>query len=304
MKERFIDRDYSPRIKAIIDQAVLIAEEYRAKGFQMTLRQLYYQFVARGMLENKVNEYKRLGDILNNARQSGDFDWSLMEDRTRNVQHPNAWGSPQEILNAVADQYQENPWLEQDWAPEVWVEKDALIGVIEPVCERMRVPYFACRGNVSQSESYAAGKRLLKAHRNGRTPIIFHLGDHDPNGLDMTRDNRDRLSMFSGLDVEVRRLALNMDQVELYNPPPNPAKETDSRYARYVEEYGDESWELDALSPEIIDGLIQDALDGILDHDAWASSMRDEERAKRGLQLAAEHWDDVESRLLDEDGGA
>ena len=98
--------------------------------------------------------------------------------------------------------------------------------VEKPVAERLRVPYFACRGYVSQSESFAAGVRFADHFRRRQTPIVFHLGDHDPSGIDMTRDNADRLHLFAGQRVEVRRLALNMEQIEEFNPPPNPAKET------------------------------------------------------------------------------
>lgn len=296
-RESFIDHKFGTAALEIIAQANAISAEFVAKGFaSLTLRQMYYQFVARDMLRNKVSEYKRLGDILNTARLSGCFDWAAMEDRTRNVQRPAAWKSPASILSAVAGQYQEDPWRSQVYAPEVWVEKDALIGVIEPVCERMRVPYFACRGNVSQSESYSAGVRMRSYNQN-RIPIVFHLGDHDPNGLDMTRDNRDRLSQFAGRPVKVVRLALNMDQVEEYAPPPNPAKETDSRYAKYAEEFGDESWELDALSPEVIDSLIQDALDDLIDRRAWDASMAHEAAGRELLEQTSNYWPGVQEYL-------
>ena len=124
------------------------------------------------------------------------------------------------------------------------------------VCNEFRLPYFACRGNNSESEQYKAGKRFEAHLANGLTPVVLHLGDHDPNGLDMTRDNRDRLAMFARQGVEVRRLALNMDQIERYRPPPNPAKETDTRYAAYAKQFGRECWELDALVPTVIANLI------------------------------------------------
>lgn len=282
---------------AVIEQATEIAAGYHAKGYSMTLRQLYYQFVARGLVENTIQSYKRIGSILNDARVAGAFDWRFMEDRTRNLETPRAWTSPASIISAVASQYQQNPWLDQKWAPQVWVEKEALIGVVEQVCEELRVPYFACRGNVSQSELYTAGVGMRYGSNGYRTPIVFHLGDHDPNGLDMTRDNRDRLELFARREVQVVRLALNMDQIELYNPPPNPAKETDSRYAKYVAEYGDSSWELDALSPEVISDLIRYAVAGITDDDAWAASMEAEERQRELLESASTHWAGVTAYL-------
>ena len=85
---------------------------------------------------------------------------------------------------------------------------------------------------------------------------ILHLGDHDPSGIDMTRDNAERLADVFGGDVELKRIALNMDQIDEYAPPPNPAKVTDSRFEQYLLMYGAESWELDALEPSVINELI------------------------------------------------
>lgn len=292
--EKFQSRTFSAESIKLIGRCNTIISEYQRQGFTLTLRQLYYQLVARAVIPNKVNEYKKLGSLLNNARLTGMVDWSAIEDRTRNVRPPPAWDSPKSILRAVADQYQENPWLRQEWAPEVWIEKDALIGVIEPVCERMRVPFFACRGYTSQSETYAAGKRFQRIQeQEGRKPIVLHLGDHDPSGIDMTRDNAGRLTMFARAGVEVRRLALNMDQIEQYSPPPNPAKESDSRFTDYQEKHGDESWELDALEPTVIDELIDDELATLIDQERWDISMAAEEANKENLVKAHNRWSEV-----------
>jgi hypothetical protein len=249
--------------------------------------------VSRDLIANKQSEYKRLGSIVNDARLAGEIDWDAIEDRTRNRSVPPSWSSPQQIMQIVAEQYQEDPWRDQRWSPEVWIEKDALIGVVEPVCNRNRVPYFACRGYTSQSEAYAAGKRFAAARRRGKRPIVLHLGDHDPSGLDMTRDNADRLKMFAGQEVQVRRLALNMDQIQLYRPPPNPAKDTDIRFEKYQEEHGDESWELDALEPTVIDRLIQDELDTLIHREKWDEAMAAEEERKSVLAAMSDRYDDI-----------
>lgn len=244
MKERFQDIAFRSSSLTIIEQADAILTEYQSRGFVLTLRQLYYQFVSRDLLKNVQTEYKRLGKIINDARLAGKLDWSGIEDRDRAVTKPNVWSSPEAILQAVADQYKEDPWKTQLYRPEVWIEKNALVGVIEGVCTELRVPFFGCKGYVSQSEMYDAGKRFATTYRGRQTPLILHLGDHDPSGLDMTRDLGERLSMFAGRRVEVRRLALNMAQIDQYDPPPNPAKDTDARFAGYQDEFGDSSWSL------------------------------------------------------------
>ena len=132
----------------------------------------------------------------------------------------------------------------------------------------------------------------------GQKIVILHLGDHDPSGIDMSRDIRDRLKIF-GVKVEFERLALNMDQVTEYNPPPNPAKVTDSRFKGYQDLYGDESWELDALDPAVLVSLIQDNIADYRDEAAWAETLVREEEAKARLRKAAKHWDDLSDTLDD-----
>ena len=293
MKEQFIERRFSEGSLDLIEKANVILGEYDAQGLVLTLRQLYYQFVARGMIPNKQTEYKRLGSVINDARLAGLIDWSMMEDRTRMMRGITHWDNPATIIKAVATQYKEDLWRSQKFRPEVWIEKDALVGVIERACQDLRVDYFACRGYTSQSAQYEAGHRFRRYRKAGQKPVVFHFGDHDPSGIDMTRDNADRLAMFAGMDVEVRRLALNMSQVEEHNPPPNPAKETDSRASEYIIRFGGESWELDALEPTVIDGLIRSNINALIDRQKWNAALREEEANREALQATSDRWDDV-----------
>lgn len=283
----------------VIVRANQILEEYNRQGFVLTLRQLYYQFVARGYLPNKLAEYKRLGNIVNDARLAGLIDWDYLEDRTRNVRFHPSWTTPASIMASAAESFRIDMWKNQDVRIEVWIEKDALVGVIEPVCNRNRVPYFACRGYVSQSEAQEAGQRILRNYKAQQRTVILHLGDHDPSGIDMTRDITDRLEMFTQSQIPVLRLALNMDQVQQYNPPPNPAKTTDSRYAQYIDIYGDESWELDALEPRAIDALIQGAIDRYRDTDRWERLLTQEDEGRKLLSVASDNWTSVKRFLKD-----
>jgi hypothetical protein len=300
-KEVFVEKNFRTATLAIIEKANEIIAEYDAQGFVLTLRQLYYQFVARSLIENKQTEYKRLGSIIKEGRRAGLIDWGAIEDRTREVHTHTSWDSPADIVEAVAQQYREAPWKDQRYRPEVWIEKDALLGVIEAICTEWRVPYFACRGNNSETLQYQAGKRFERHLADRLVPVILHLGDHDPNGLDMTRDNRDRLATYARDDIDVRRLALNMDQVERYAPPPNFAKEMDSRYAAYVRQFGTtECWELDALNPSVIADLIGDEIGALVDHAAWNAAMAKEAENRSTLAKASENWAKVEKFLADD----
>lgn len=279
---------------AIVNQANRIIVEYQQQGFVLTLRQLYYQFVARDLIPNNQREYKRLGSIINDARLAGLIDWEALEDRTRNLAALSHWTGPDSIVEACSEQFRIDRWETQPRRVEVWIEKDALVGVIEGVCQRYDVPFLSCRGYTSQSEMWQAGQRLLRYRKNEQPPVILHFGDHDPSGIDMTRDIEDRLRLFmGGLDIE--RLALNEDQVEEYNPPPNPAKLTDSRVGAYIRRFGTDSWELDALEPAVIASLIEERIQELIEPDAWADATEAENVAKADLAAVAERFDDVKT---------
>jgi hypothetical protein len=282
----------------VIEQANSIIAEYAAQDFALTLRQLFYQMVARALWDNTFKEYKRLGVIVRDGRNGGLIDWDAIEDRTREVNTHTFWGDPAGIISAAAHQYRENLWHGQRYRPEVWIEKEALLGVIEAICTEYRVPYFAHRGNNSQTLQYQAGKRFAKYLDQGLIPLVLHLADHDPNGIDMTRDNRERLALYTRAEVEVRRVALNMNQVREYNPPPSFAKEADKRFAAYVREFGTrECWELDALSPTVIADLIRAEVEGLIDRPQWDAAKAKEKRGRRLLDAAAANWTKVEKLL-------
>ena len=300
--EAFTDKQFRADTLAVISQANTIIEEYHAQGFKLTLRQLYYQFVARALLPNSQRSYKRLGKIVSDARMAGLMDWDMIEDRTRELDSWNQWAGPKAILDAVAKQYHIDLWKGQKWRFEVWIEKQALVGVIEDLCRELDIAWFACRGYVSMSEQYVAGKRMAKYLDAGLAPVILHLGDHDPSGIDMTRDNRAHLEDFTyWRGIEVRRIALNRDQVDEYNPPPNPAKFTDSRIGGYVALHGYESWELDALDPTVIQQVIRDEVEEAIDAEPWQERVDLEAEQKAVMQDVATRFDEVAKWLEGDD---
>lgn len=288
----YIEKNFRRATLDQIDTANVIIEEYAAQGFDLTLRQLYYQMVARGYIENSERSYKNFGNVIDDGRLAGRIDWDRIVDRTRNLRGNSHFRDPAQIMQAALNSYRIDKWARQPYRAEVWVEKDALIGIVETVCRRLDVPFFACRGYTSQSEMWGAGQRLERWKRQGQTPILLYLGDHDPSGIDMTRDVIDRLTLFAG-GMQVDRLALNWDQVEHFNPPPNPTKLTDSRAEGYIAEFGLSSWELDALDPATLAGLIETAVTSFRDDSLWAESVEEETEGRGLLQMAADQWEDV-----------
>lgn len=299
MMKCYTDKKFNAEHKAVIDNANRIIAEYARQGFDLTLRQLYYQFVSRAWLDNNDKKYKWLGGIISDARRAGLIDWNAIVDRTRFLRHVNFWESPAALVESCATQYAVDFWKDQKCRPEVWVEKDALVGVIEVACAKWKCPYFSCRGYTSDSEVWGAAQRLDGYDDEGYKPIIFHLGDHDPSGIDMSRDIDDRLFLFSGAPsrIEVVRIALTFEQVEKIGPPPNPAKITDSRFSGYKKKYGDESWELDALSPTYIADLIADEMVKIIDPEAWEASKEAELNGRAQLQGIADNYESIISHM-------
>lgn len=311
--------NFRPAALAIIEQANTICASYQAQGYSLTLRQLYYQFVARGFIPNRDTEYKRLGLIISDARLAGLLDWRYIVDRTRTLRQLAHWGDPsaspeanaRTFIDSVMPQFRITKWATQPVRMEVWIEKDALVDVIARPSNSLDLPHFACRGYNSQSNAWAAAQRIEGYYDEGaERVVILHLGDHDPSGIDMSRDIEDRFREFLAGDgywqggdestFEVRRIALNMDQVLQYNPPPNPAKLTDSRVGGYITRFGSTSWELDALDPPTIDALIRAEVEKERDDTLWAIAEVNEQRGKRQLRLAAERWADVVAFLEEE----
>lgn len=223
----------------VIRNANRICADLQARGYDLTLRQLYYQFVARGLIPNTQQSYKRLGDVVNKARMAGLMDWDYIVDRTRNLQSISHWNDPAAIVRSAARSFAIDKWGE----------------------------YEGSTFHTTNGAIY----RAMDARCGGR-PFL-----------------------------EVRRIALNWDQVQEYAPPPNPAKLTDSRSGRYCEEFGDESWELDALDPDVLDQLIEDEVLAVRDESTWLADEEAEERHRTLLTAASDRWTEVVTFLSEEE---
>lgn len=292
MKEAFIEKNFSAASLQTIELVNAILEEYRQQGFRLSLRQLYYQLVARDYIPNSLRSYKNLGSLVSNARQAGLVDWAMIEDRNRETAIPAHWTSTGQIVRAAAAQFRIDKWSDQPYHIEVMVEKDALSGVLSPVCRRLDVGITANKGYSSSSTMYEIGQRLAGKLSDNKKVCILYLGDHDPSGIDMTRDVLDRLVMYSYSNkVEVLRLALNWDQIQLWRPPENPAKETDARFQNYARQFGESSWELDAIEPRQLARLVEDEVLLRRDDSLWNLAVQRENEMRDELQAFADEHD-------------
>lgn len=261
-----------------------IVDQYMKQGYRMSLRQLYYQCISRDVLpaswidreynlknnlqpdtKNTEKNYKRLGGVVGDGRLAGLIDWDGIEDRGREPSKHPEFNDIDHLVEVALSSYRLDRWQDQRNYVEIWVEKDALSGVLEPLCREYHVTLMVNKGYSSLSAMKESADRFkAMATRAGKRPYLLYVGDHDPSGEDMVRDVGERLYMF-GADVKVEKLALTWDQIEEYDPPPNPTKLTDSRAKAYVDKFGMESWEVDALDPDVLDDVVRKRIAQLVD---------------------------------------
>lgn len=294
----FEEKNFAPASLVTIDKINEILKDYDSQGYIVTLRQLYYKMVSTGVIKfNNAREYKKLISLVNNGRLAGLLPWDMIEDTARSYNGVYSNESRQEAVRGIEQFYTVDMWARQEYYVEVWLEKSALGNVIERACEPYRVPHMSCRGYLSASQSWRAGERF-EAKCGDRQGILLYLGDHDPSGMDMTRDNERRLLLFSNdSNIDVRRIALNMNQVRQYNPLPNTTKTTDSRTVDYNALYGTDCWELDALEPSVIEALIVKEIKSLIDPAKWEEALDEQESEQEFLSRIYKHWPKVEKLL-------
>jgi hypothetical protein len=289
--EEFRETRFTPASLDRIEQCNQIITVYQAQHLRLTLRQLYYQMVVRNWLVNEERSYRQLSGLVSDGRLAGLIDWDAIEDRVRVPRIPTEFANLRELTEAALQSYRLPRWDGQEHYVELWVEKDALAGVLVPLARQFHVTLMVNRGYSSQSAMYESANRFRDkaAILDGDNKLIlFYLGDHDPSGEDMVRDISDRLLMF-GVEVDVRKIALTMDQIQHYNPPPNPTKLTDSRAPAYIAIHGNSSWEVDALPPEVLSSLITSELRGVINIKKMEAIKAREEADKKALRSSVEN---------------
>jgi hypothetical protein len=287
VREAFKSVRFSVKSLELIDQCNTIVEDYQDQGLRLTLRQLYYQLVTKNVIPNVERSYKNLSGLLTDARLAGKVDWDAIEDRVRRPRAASEWPSVASLVDSALAAFRLPRWDGQEVYAELWVEKDALAGVLEPLSREHHVTLMVNRGYSSASAMYESAARFREGAEDRARSVLFYLGDHDPSGEDMVRDVRARLELFGVKQLTVEKIALTMDQVEEYKPPPNPAKMTDPRARDYVALHGAVSWEVDALPPQVLARLVRDSFEGIIDREKMDAVIAREEVGKEKLRKAA-----------------
>lgn len=300
MKEQF--RDWKPRgaTLALLQRMQSVILHYQAQRIRMTLRQLYYQLVAANIITNQEKSYKKLSEMLTSARMAGFVDWTAIEDRVRVPHRWPQWNNISSLMSSAIDSFRLPRHEDQENYIELWAEKDAISSVLRPICDMLHVHIVVNRGYSSASAMYDASKRFIGAVDRGQRPLLLYLGDFDPSGRDMDRDIVERLAEF-GVNVHFTRVGLTHEQIEQYHPPPNPAKVSDPRAEAYIAEFGDSSWEVDSLPPEVLNQIVTDAISAEMDMDKYNAVMERENGMKDRLQEVATDLDEEFGDDDDED---
>ncbi len=270
-----------PLVNEILDQYT----------FALTVRQIYYRLISDPYLlfENTRSNYNGFDRILTKAREEEEIDWTRIEDRTRQSiggEEKIADETPEDFLQAYIytlkscwQYYDKKMWTSQKKFLEVWVEKDALSSLVSQACRKYRILTFPSRG-YSSFTKIKEGIDRLSYLEDKEQICILHLADHDPSGLGMTQDLKNRFAKYDADFIEVERIALNIEQVREFDLRPNPVKRADSRAAEYVQAFGTECWELDALPPDELQKIIVAEIETYIDLDAWKDTEEEIEEGK------------------------
>ncbi len=294
---------FNHQSQIVIDRCNVVIEKYMDMGITMTLRQLYYQMIAQDLFpsswidaaynaknglppdtKNTVKNYQRLSKLISEARLAGLVDWDAIEDRGRRPQRAAEWSTLQDGVDSLHAQFRLPRWKDQEHYVELWVEKDALASVLWPIAHRHHITLMINKGYSSQSAMWTSSNRFIEASRDGKYTTLLYLGDFDPSGEDMVRDITERMVMFGVQELDVIKVALTKEQIRRYNPPPNPAKVTDPRAKKYIAEHGKQSWEVDALPPEVLNQLMEREMAGYVNGPKMEAVKKKEEELKTALK--------------------
>jgi hypothetical protein len=254
---------------------------------QMTVRQLYYQLVSRGVLEKTEQAYKRVCDISAQMRLNGSLPYRKIADGSRARWTPYAFGGLTEALEITASAYRRNIWIDQDAHVEIWCEKDALTGVIKPICDEYCVPYVATRGFPSLTLLYESAMEMIE---RGKPTALYYFGDHDASGQAISVNLEEKMRAH-GADVRVQRVGLLQEHIAAYDLPTRPSKTSDKRTPKFAAQYGDACVELDALPPHILTRWVEESIIVNLDRQRWRKTLETEALEKETYEsLAQAGW--------------
>lgn len=234
--------------------------EVLAEQHPATCRGLYYALVSRGVIDKTEVEYKStVIRVTGEMRRAGELPYDWLADNTRWMRKPHTWSSMEQALRLTAQTYRRSVWDAQGEYVEIWLEKDALAGVIYDVTDEWDVPLMVTRGYASLTFLFSAAQTIKAV---AKPTTIYYLGDHDPSGVDIPRKvESDLRRLAPRAELSFARLAVNPEQITTLNLPTRPTKKSDSRSRSFI---GD-SVEVDAISAPVLRRMVADAIESHVD---------------------------------------
>lgn len=260
----------------------------------LTLRQVYYQLVGKGLIENKVSQYNMLSALLKWARIDGYISWNDIEDRVRAYHDLSGWHNSDNFIEASLRSflkgYRRDLLQSQKKYLEIWIEKDALSTIFTRVAGDYTVPVVVCRGFSSVSFLNEFKGRLKRLKQ--KEPLMLYFGDFDPSGVEMLEAMKITLKDELGVNgITFKRIALLKNDIVKYRLPHNPdaLKKTDTRAKKHIEAYGELAVELDALRPDILEGKIKEALKKEIDMNIFNKEFKEYKEELKRLKEKKEY---------------
>ena len=287
----------------LLSHILTVVRHYQQINIRLTNRGLYYKLVKANIIPNFIEVYKRLCTFFTDGRYAGIIDWEAIEDSGRVVERKAHWDNIASIVDSAIDQYRLPRWSDQDYYVELYCEKQAMENTLRPVADKYHIYFGFNKGYSSAATIYELANRLNEQIQDGKNTVVLYLGDHDASGLDMIRDIRERVVEFltkgdnpveEPVAFEILPLALTMEQIKQYGPPPNPAKQKDPRAKWYIKQFGNISWELDALDPEVLQAIAEQGILKYLDMEKYNKWIEREDKEKQALIDFSETLNDDE----------
>jgi hypothetical protein len=220
----------------------------------MTVRQTFYQATVRSLVPKTEHGYAMVQNDLTLMRRRGELEYGWLADHTRWQRKPPTFDGIAAALNATAVFYRKDLWARADCYVEIWLEKDALAGVVMPVTSRYDVPLMVARGYASLSFLHSAASYIAGLDVPA---FVYHLGDFDPSGVNAGEKIEETLrELAPNADLTFERIAVNPAQIAAWDLPNRPTKQTDSR----AKGFAADSVELDAIQPNQLRDIVEEAI--------------------------------------------
>lgn len=247
----------------------------------ITIRHLFYRLVGLGVIEKTEKAYKALCAHLSRWRKNGEVPWDAFSDSTRWHIRPPMFDGIADALRRTRESYRRDLWATQPYYTEVWIEKDAIAGVIADITREFGVPLFVCRGFASLSSLYSASMVFKEVQKQGKAVVIYHCADYDPSGHAAADAIERTFEEDFDCAVNFERIAILPEHITEFSLPTRPTKESDSRSRNWT---GSECVELDSMPPAELRQLVEDAITSRIDSHAWKQIKKIEREEQRTLK--------------------